>query len=92
MALVHAKSGEVVDLKPLGEKLKQMKTAAIVKADSFEAIHLVVLAAQEIPSHQISGHMTLHCLEGRVSLGLEHSTIELNAGEWVYLGGGNNIQ
>ena len=92
MALVHAKSGEVVDLKPLGEKLKQMKTAAIVKADSFEAIRLVVLAGQEIPSHQVSGHMTLHCLEGRVSLGLEHSTIELNAGEWVYLGGGNNIQ
>ena len=88
MALVHAKSGEVVDLKPLGEKLKQMKTAAIVKADSFEAIRLVVLAGQEIPSHQVSGHMTLHCLEGRVSLGLEHSTIELNAGEWVYLGGG----
>ena len=55
---------------------------------SFEAIRLVVLAGQEIPSHQVSGHMTLHCLEGRVSLGLEHSTIELNAGEWVYLAGG----
>lgn len=32
--------------------------------------------------------MTLHCLEGRVSLDMEHSSIELNAGEWIYLGGG----
>lgn len=88
MALVHAKPGEVVDLRPLGDKLTQAKTAAIVKAKSFEAIRLVVLAGQEIPSHQVSGHVTLHCLEGRVSLGLEHSTIELNAGEWVYLAGG----
>jgi quercetin dioxygenase-like cupin family protein len=88
MALMHAKPGEVVDLRSLGDKLKHVKTAAIVKARSFEAIRLVVLAGQEIPSHQVSGHMTLHCLEGRVSLGLEHSTIELNAGEWVYLGGG----
>ena len=88
MALTHAKPGEVVDLRPLGDKLKQAKTAAIVKAKGFEAIRLVVLAGQEIPSHQVSGHMTLHCLEGRVSLGLEHSTIELNAGEWVYLAGG----
>ena len=88
MALLHAKPREVVDLRPLGEKLGQVKTAAIVKASSFEAIRLVVLAGQAIPSHQVSGHMTLHCLEGRVSLDLKHSSIDLNAGEWVYLGSG----
>lgn len=88
MALKHAKSGEVVDLRPLGDKLKQAKTAAIMKGESFEAIRLVVPAGREIPPHEVAGSITLHCLEGRVSLGLAQSAIELRAGEWVYLDGG----
>lgn len=88
MALHHAKAGEVVDLRPLADKLKNAKTAAIIKTQSFEAIRLVVPAGREIPSHDVSGNITLHCLEGCVSLGLAQATIELNAGEWVYLDGG----
>lgn len=30
----------------------------------------------------------LHCLEGRVLLCLSESTLELHAGQWVYLDGG----
>lgn len=88
MALHHAKAGEVVDLRPLADNLKNTKTAAIIKTQSFEAIRLVVPAGREIPSHEVSGNITLHCLEGHVSLGLAESPIELNAGEWVYLDGG----
>jgi len=88
MALQHAKPGEVVDLRPLGPRLKDAKTTAIIKTDAFEAIRLVVHAGKEIPSHEVAGNITLHCLEGRVSLGLAQSSIELKAGEWVYLDGG----
>ena len=88
MALHHAKPGEVVDLRPLGSKLKNTRTAAVVKSGRFEAIRLVVQAGMEIPSHDVSGSITLHCLEGRVSLGLVQSTVELKAGEWLSLDGG----
>lgn len=88
MALKRAKAGEVVDLRPLGSNLKDTKTTAIIKSEKFEAIRLVVLAGREIPSHEVAGNITLHCLEGRVALDLEQSTIEINAGEWVYLDGG----
>lgn len=88
MALKHANAGEVVDLRPLGSGLKDAKTAAIVKTDSFEAVRLVVPQGVEIPSHQVVGNITLHCLEGRVSLGLANSAVELAAGEWMYLDGG----
>jgi quercetin dioxygenase-like cupin family protein len=30
----------------------------------------------------------LHCLEGRVRLGLPYAQPELAAGEWIYLDGG----
>lgn len=85
MALPHAKPGAVVDLRPLGHALKDATTAAIVKSDRFEAIRLVVKAGTEIPPHQVSGNITLHCLEGRVSLGLARSSVELSGGDWVYL-------
>lgn len=88
MALNHAKPGEVVDLRPLGEELKSARTAAIVKSQFFEAVRLIVRAGKEIPPHQVPGNITLHCLEGRVVLGLATSTLELSAGEWVYLAGG----
>lgn len=32
--------------------------------------------------------MTLQCLEGRVLLELPNTTLELSAGQWVYLDGG----
>jgi quercetin dioxygenase-like cupin family protein len=88
MAVHHAAPREVVDLSPLGEKLKDSKTTALVKSQSFEAVRLIVLAGKEIPPHDVPGNITLHCLEGRVALGLDHSTIELSAGGWVYLDGG----
>jgi quercetin dioxygenase-like cupin family protein len=88
MAIRHAKAGEVVDLQPLGEGLRNARTTALVKSDAFEAVRLIVPAGKEIPPHQVSGQITLHCLEGHVLLGLSDSTLELSAGQWVYLDGG----
>jgi quercetin dioxygenase-like cupin family protein len=88
MALQHAKPGEIVDLRPLGSKLKDAKTAAIIKSEHFEAVRLIVLAGKEIAPHKVPGNIMLHCLEGCVSLGLADSSLTLSAGEWVYLTGG----
>jgi len=85
VVLHHAKPGEIVDLRPLGPTLKDAKSVAITKSDHFEAIRLVVRAGTEIPSHEVAGNITLHCLEGRVVLDLTQSAIELGAGDWIYL-------
>ncbi|MBU1213077.1 MAG: cupin [Alphaproteobacteria bacterium] len=85
MALKHAKSAEVVDLKPLGDKLKGTKTSAIIKAEHFEAIRLVVHAGMTIATHEVAGNVMLHCLEGHVRLGLSDGQLDLMAGEWVFL-------
>lgn len=90
MALHHAKPGEVVDLRPLGSKLKETKSAAIIKSNYFEAIRLIVRAGTEIPAHEVSGNIMLHCLEGRVEIGLNRSSIGLTANEWIYLDGGES--
>ncbi|HVV78073.1 MAG TPA: cupin [Pseudolabrys sp.] len=88
MAIHHAKAGEIVDLRPLGGALKNATTRAIVKSDVFEAVRLIVPAGRKIADHQVPGAITLHCLEGRVRLGLPYAQPELAAGEWIYLDGG----
>lgn len=88
MSVHHAISGEVVDLRPLGNRLRETKPTALVKTQSFEAARIIVLAGREIPPHEVAGNMTLHCLEGRVRIALDHASVELAAGEWVYLDGG----
>jgi quercetin dioxygenase-like cupin family protein len=88
MALHHAKPGEIVDLGPIGPGLGEVRTAAIIKTDHFEAIRLIVHAGAEIPQHKVSGEITLHCLEGHVELGVDPKPIALRANEWVYLKGG----
>lgn len=88
MALKHAEPGDVVDLLPLGSRIDAAQTGAIVRTASFEAIRLVVPAGREISSHHVSGQVMFHCIEGRAQLGLEGKTIDLEAGDWVYLEGG----
>lgn len=85
MALKHAKSGEVVDLGPLGDKLKATKTSAIIKSEHFEAIRLIVHAGSTIPTHEVAGNVMLHCLEGHLRIGLSDGDIDLKEGEWVFL-------
>lgn len=87
MALPHASPGQVVDVRPLGAALTATKTTALVKTEQFEAMRLVVPAGAEIATHAVPGEITLQCLEGRISLGLTGKSLELRAGEWVYLDG-----
>lgn len=87
MALKHAAAGEAVDLRPLGPRLSAARTQAIFRTSSFEAVRLVVPAGVEIPSHRIPGRITLQCIEGHAQLGRSDETIDLRAGDWVYLDG-----
>lgn len=88
MALHHASSGEPVSLAPLGVELHRASTMALVKAHEFEAIRLILEAGRELPAHSVSGQFTLHCLEGRVAIGLADSSLELAAHDWVYFDAG----
>lgn len=87
MAIPHAKPGEVIDVRPLGEALARTITTTLVKTDRLEVIRLVVPAGKEIPSHQVAGEITVQCLEGKVAFTSGGTTRELAAGQMLYLGG-----
>lgn len=88
MAQHHTKAGEIVDLRPLGSRLANAKTTALVKEGHFETVRLIVPAGREIAPHHVAGNIMLHCLEGRVVLSTPRADLTLSANEWVYLAGG----
>ena len=87
MALHHASPGEVVDLglpaNSSAQTPDQPGTRAIVKTDRFEAIRLVLAQGESIPAHEVASEITLHCLEGAVSVSSADQTLALHAGQWA---------
>lgn len=85
MAIHHAASGEVFDVRPLGAALAQSVTSVLVKTGALELIRLVVPAGKDIPEHQAPGEITVQCLEGAVDFTADGRTQRLAAGQMLYL-------
>ena len=85
MALPMAKPGEVIDVRPLGQRLAKSKTSTLVKTDDLEILRLVMPAGKRIDTHRAPGEAIIHCLEGHVELHLADGARSLSAGEMVYL-------
>lgn len=85
MALERYDSGEVAHLPSIGDSAT--RTVALVKTHTFQTIHLVVRAGEEIAPHEVSGSMTLYCIEGHIEF-VGSNPPELRSGDWVYLAPG----
>ena len=76
MAIHHASSGELIDIRPLQHELKTTVTKALFKSDHLEVSRMILLAGKDVPEHEVAGETTVQCLEGSVELvvaGTAHS-------------------
>ena len=88
MAIHHASSGELIDIRPLKENLKNAVTKALFKTHHLEVSRTVLRAGKDVPPHQVAGEMTIQCLEGRIELAAAGKTQVLREGDLVCLAGG----
>ena len=88
MALPHATSGQVIDMRPLGDKMTEAVSHALFKAEQLELIRLVLPRGKGMPEHAVQGAVTIQCLEGCIEVHAHQKTLTLRAGELVYLAGG----
>jgi quercetin dioxygenase-like cupin family protein len=85
LAIPHAASGELIDVRPLGANLRQTSSNTLVRADHLEVFRLVLAAGKAAPDHKASGAITIQCLEGAVELEAHGRKQILRAGSLVYL-------
>lgn len=85
MALHHASSGELIDIRPLGSALRDSPSVALFKTERLEVMRLVLPAGQQIAEHCVAGEITFQCLEGKVELQAHGKTQALEPGTLVFL-------
>jgi quercetin dioxygenase-like cupin family protein len=88
MATIHAQSGDIVDVSPLGDKLPTTKTRMLIKSKYFEVIRMTLQAGKAIAEHQAKGEVIVQCLEGMVRFNVAGRDTELGAGHLIHLNAG----
>ncbi len=88
MSLPHAHSGDVIDLRSLGERLPQAMSTAIVRTAHVELIRSVLHKGRTVPEHKVDGELTIQCIEGKLTVQAHGKTMALCAGELLFLAGG----
>jgi quercetin dioxygenase-like cupin family protein len=85
MAIPHARSGQVIDVRPLGPSFTEERTVALFKTEDLEVIRLVLPAGKALPPHKVAGEITIQCIEGRIDVTVDGEISHLGAGQLVYL-------
>jgi quercetin dioxygenase-like cupin family protein len=85
MALEHAQSGEVIDIRPYGDVIDEARSIALFKFPQLEVMRLVFPIGHRMPAHKVSGAITLQCLEGEVEVDANDRVTLLRAGHLMHL-------
>ena len=85
MAIKHAESGEVIDIRPLGASLNDHTTRALAKTDHLELIRMVLPAGKEIREHKAPREITVQCIEGAIEFNCHGATQRLEGGQMLFL-------
>jgi quercetin dioxygenase-like cupin family protein len=87
MARPHLASGELTHLEPLGARVAQSVTHALVKSAQIEIIRVVLPAGKSLPRHEVPGEITVQCLEGTADFITANQTRRMQAGDFLHLAG-----
>jgi len=85
MAIPHAASGDLIDVRPLGAQLPGASSKTLVRADHLEVMRLVLPRGKVLAEHKAAGTITIQCIEGLAELDAHAVTKTLRAGDLVYL-------
>ena len=88
MAIPHLASGEIADLQALGGETPRNQSTALFKTTQLEVMRLVLPTGRSMPLHAVAGEITVQCLEGCIEFTVPGRVQTLQAGQLLYLRGG----
>lgn len=88
MAIPHAQPGDVVDVRPLADKLAASKTKTLIKTAHVEVIRMVLPAGKILSEHKAPGEIIVQCLDGDITFTTMGEPKKLRAGDMLYLAAG----
>lgn len=88
MALRHASSGELIDIRQYKSNLRNAITKTLYKSDRMEVFRMVLLAGKQMPTHQVKGEITVQCIEGCIEFSTAETSRLMREGDLICLAGG----
>jgi quercetin dioxygenase-like cupin family protein len=88
MAIHHALSGELIDIRPLGDAISTARTSTLYKTQHLEVFRMIMLAGKQMAEHQVVGEFTVQILEGSVELSIGTTRDVMRPGDLKCLAGG----
>jgi len=89
MALHHAAPGEVVDVRPLKEELRDAINVTLLRSEHLQVFRVVLSKGEEFSDHAVPGEITVQCLEGLIEFRIGRNEVQqLATGHLLYLDGG----
>jgi quercetin dioxygenase-like cupin family protein len=85
MAIHHASSGELVNLRPLEVPLTEAQSTTVLRDPQLKVMRLVLPAGKELPEHAVEGPITMHCLQGAIDVTAHGTCKRMVAGDLMYL-------
>ena len=85
MAQIRAQSGQVVSVRPFADRLDEVRTTAVIKADQLEVVRIVLPAGKGLREHSAPGEITVQCIEGRIEFRTPTALQVLEAGDFIHL-------
>ena len=88
MAIPHAQPGDVIDVRPLANKMAASITNTLIKTPNVEVIRMVLPAGKVLSEHKAPGEIIVQCLEGDITFTTMGEPKRLRAGDMLYLAAG----
>ena len=88
MAQPHAASGDILDVRPLGGRLANHVTTAILKSAQLELVQLVLPKGAVLREHSVSGEITVQCIEGLIEFTTSNTSQQLAPGQLIHRAAG----
>ena len=85
MAIEHAAPGDLIDVRPLGRRLRESDSRTLIRTTHLEVFRYALPAGKSIRQHSAAGLMIIQCIEGRISFDARGRTQTLAAGDMLYL-------
>ena len=77
-------TGRIIHL-PLGAAIPRTASATLLETNRLQLIRLVLPSGKEIPAHRVPAEVTVHVIEGHVSLLHDGSEVEMHPGDVLFL-------
>ncbi|MES2978247.1 MAG: cupin domain-containing protein [Pseudomonadota bacterium] len=85
MALPHAQPLDVIDVRPLADRLLETKSHSLLKTDKLQLMRVVLQQGEGMPPHHVEAEVVIECIEGRVTVTCPDRDCVLEAGQLVVL-------